>query len=459
MRVDPYKLYPVPPRVGVLVDERTALVEGEGELSLDELPPDARVYGSGDLVSDLLARELGEALAWNNEPIRWRPTRGRGAWKNSSSDVLVLWLPFPAPSAALEGLRLWRDWLGDYRATPRGLGSSGFSLLRATLSEPLWTTVGEHPPIRWTIGGRQELAVSPGAYEGSLQHFDLPAAYAQTLGELRYGEWWREVDTRFPFERAHARGMAVFVRARVSIPELAFGPLCRRPRRRPGLFEALLFSDTIAYPSGCRMQGVWTWDELAAALEVGCTIEKVLTVWLHVAPEDRLPFAAWWSAVQDGRAMRHPFARLLAKATGNATWGQFAIRPDGKRDVVSYSRHGQTMRKRMRPVPVHGTRPGAPDLAELLTGKVRARLFRFMHAAGDAFLSAHTDGAWVRELDSRPEGWRLDERATRLELLGPQTLRYWRPGESEPVYVVAGVPERLAPDYFGRAWSELEVAA
>lgn len=453
MKIDPYKLRPVPPRIGLLLDERTALVEGGWTVALEKVPPDVRVFSSGDLVSELLADEKGEALAWNGEPIRWRPARGN-TWKNDASDVRVFWLPFPSPVRALEGLVFWRDWLADYGAGPLGsLGGSAFSLLRATLKEPLWTTVGEHPPIRFTLGGRQEVGRSgPGYYMGDLYHFDIPAAYAEVLGSLRYGGWWREVDPAFPFELAHARGMLTFVRARIRVPDLPYGPLPRRPRSQPGLWEGVLFP--VSYPTETRLQGVWTWDELRSAIEAGCTLEKVLTVWIHqTGDETHLPFAPWWRAVQEGRSMPD-FASTLAKATGNALWGQFCIRPDGRRDVIRWRRKKGTMVRELHRVPVYGTRPGAPDLAELVTGKVRARLAAFMLAAGDRLLAAHTDGAWTRKLPRRPKGWRLDARAYRLDLLGPQELRYWPPGERDPVYVVSGVPEKLAPETFERAWAE-----
>lgn len=457
MKVDPYKLRPVPPRIALLVDAEKALLEGGELVRLSELEKDVRVFAQGELVAELLACERGEALAWNGEPIRWRPSeRSSSEWRNHPHDARVLWLPFPKrPVDGLEGLCLWRDWLAEYGASPLGsLGSSAFSLLRATLEEPLWTTVGERPPVRFTLGGRQELGpAGAGSFRGPLSHFDIPAAYAETLGRLRYGGWWREVDTRFPFELAHARGMLVFCRAKVKVPELLFGPLPRRPRARPALWDSVLFP--VEYPTGRRMQGVWTWDELRGALEAGCTIEKLLGVWIHTTgDESHLPFAPWLAAVHDGRRMPG-FAKTVAKATGNALWGQFCIRPDGRRQIVTWRREGRRMVRHLRPVPVHGTRPGAPDLAELVTGKVRARLASMMLEAGKSLLSAHTDGVWLRGSGRPPEGWRLETRASRLDLIGPQELRYWPEGETEPVYVVSGVPERLAPETFARAWEEL----
>lgn len=469
MMVSPYRRPPAPPRVGVLVDEGEALVEKLGRVDLRELADDVRVFASDELVDELLAAGHGEALTWNSQPIRWRPRRSIEEWRNRPDEALVFGLPFPErPVDALQGLTLWRDWLASHTAAPRGLGASGFSLLRGTLAKPLYTSVGDRPPIAWTIGGRQELGpAGAGVFQGRLEHWDLPAAYARTLGEMHYGGDWRRVDRRYPWEKLHARGAGVFVRARVAIPDLLFGPLPRRPRRQPTWDAAVLLNVlaplgeqartfAVTYPTSCRLQGTWTWDELRVALAAGAKLEKLFDIWVHVAVEQ--PFARWWAAVEEGRAMPHPFASLLAKATGNATWGQFAIRADGRKDVVSWTRERGRLRRRRRSIPVRSTRPGAPDLAELLTGQVRARLYRLMVAAGEWLLCAHTDGLWTRELDFRPDSWRLSDRARRLDLLGPQELRYFRPRERKPIYTVSGVPARLAPEVFDRHFAELEAA-
>src|SRR5947209_5997890 len=74
----------------------------------------------------------------------------------------------------------------------------------------------------------------------------------------------------------------------------------------------------INFPHSLALQGIWTWQEIEAALAVGCKLTRVIDVYLHVGPEDkRFPFTRWWANVQIGRGMKG-FAGLLAKATGNA---------------------------------------------------------------------------------------------------------------------------------------------
>ncbi len=462
MPLTPYKLHPLPPRLALLLDAETILLEGIGEHPFQATPPDTRVYCEAEFAADLVADGLGEALCWNLEPVRWRWRTDGAPWHDRSQPFATcIHLPFPDdPADALAGLCAWRDWLAGYRASPlSSLGSSAMSLLRATLAEPLWTAVGELPPFRFTIGGRQEDAFGDGrphTLEGSFRHYDLPAAYAETLGRMRYGGLWTRVDRRYPFERTHLNGELVFVRARVRLPELAFGPLPRRPRHSPAGWSGVF--EPVTYPRAGVVQGAWTWDELRVALTHGARILRLLDVWVHsTRPEDAPPFAPWWEAVQEGRRMRG-FAGTLAKATGNSLWGQFAITP-GRKDVVTYDANGERQRS-LREVPVQRGRPRAFDLAEQLTGQVRARLAEFMLAAGERLVCVHTDGGWVRSSRAfRPGGgFRQKLRAERIDFLGPQFLRYYPPGE-EPAYVVAGVPRKLVPETFARVWAELEQGA
>lgn len=456
MPVFPYKLRPVAPRVAVLLDEGAAFVEGMGTIELDALPADVRVFSDFDKVSSLLADGHGEALAWNLEPIKWRHRRGASPWQQAPHDVRVVHVPFPdRADVALEGLRAWRDWLASYGASPlSSLGSSGFSLLRATLEEPLWTAVGEVPPFRFTLGGRQQMGPRGACHlEGTVRNYDLPAAYAETLAGLAYGGHWRQVPpAAYPWQRTAERGQLAFVRARVKVPELLYGPLPRRPRRVPDPSGWDSVFDPVVYPVATTMQGTWSWPEVRTALELGCELVKVLDVWVHATTADEpRPFGPWWAAVQDGRSMRG-FAGTLAKATGNALWGQFCISL-GRRDVVRWD-GGERV---LRPSPSHGSRPRAFDLAEQITGSVRARMARFMHDAGERLVCAHTDGGWLYErVPSSPAGFRQKAVAGEADVVNPQLMRYREAGTNRWAYVVSGVPPRLAPETFERAWAELE---
>lgn len=464
MPVFPYKVRPVPPLLAVLLEGgETALLEDGNECPLAELPEGYRVWGSWDMVNELWGDGKGEALCWRHRPVRWRPTQlHEPKWKNRHNDVRVLRLGFPEEiDRTIAGFIAWREWLQGYGAAPAGsLGSSAFSLLRATLRKPLWTSVGWEAcgnPVPYVLGGRQELVKGPGAFEPA-RHYDLPAAYANELGAMRYGGHWAAVGRGYPYAMAARRGVLCFVRARVRVPALAFGPLPRRPRGQPKPTDSLWGIPHSRYPIDTTFQGVWTWEELEAANEVGCKI-KVLEVFIHHCANGELPFKMWWDALQVGRALPG-FGGQLAKATGNALWGQFCITPGAVRTVKSWSGSRRNPVEHRREEPLTGSSPHyAPDLAETLTGRVRADLFRCMHGTGDPLLCAHTDGIWTEgEVPSLPQTWRAKEKVARLELVNPQVMRYYRslpPSVHGAEYVVAGAPDTLAPAVFNHIWNLL----
>jgi hypothetical protein len=451
--IAPYK-EPRPFRpVAWLVDRSQALDENGDLCDVVELADGGtHVWAEYDLVMDLLRQEVGEALCWDNRPLRWSPLAHAKTWP-----VRVLALPTPGdPERCLAGLRAWRDWLNAYGAAPQGsLGGSAFSLLRATLNAPLWTNVGERPPIRFTLGGRQELGPhgAPAIFEGALRHYDLPAAYARTLGEMRYGGWWLKAPSRWRFDLEDQNGTLVFVNARVRVPELAYGPLPERPRRQPAsALEAQL--SPVAYPVGRTMQGTWTWAELVQAEAAGCTIERVLAGWVHSTRPDSYPFWPWWQAVRDGRRM-DGFAGLLAKATGNALWGQFAIRRS-RRSVLRRD-GGERVERTLGLKGGGNPSQRAPDLAETVSGRVRAQLHAAMMRAGDRLVSAHTDGVWAFDDPKlRLPGWRSKGTTEYLRLITPQELAYVLSDGSQ-AYVVAGVRSQETAEFFEAEWARLVV--
>ena len=467
--IGPYKQWPKPVRVALLT-----LGDGGQPLLLDEklrtrtlaelqAEPRWRIYTSPVTVRDLLHRDVGELLTWNGEQSRYRLQRVEGpGWKPQEHDIRVLNLPFPEDALqALRALRRWRDWLWRYGAVPGSIGQASWSLLRATLERPFWTNMGEPPPISFTVGGRIQMLAAQGEYQGKLAHLDLPAAYGSTLGELLYGGRWRHLK---PTEAAHWGnvGLPLFLRARVRVPEGApCGPLIRRPRKRPTLLQGLFFP--AEYPRGVTLQGVWTHEELMVARAYGCHVAE-LEAWLHM-PARRAdgmgyeqPFLPWWQAIQEGRRMQG-FAGKLAKACGNALWGQFAIEP-GKRVVVTLEGRGERRRRLVRDASFseHAGRPPAHDLTETVCGRVRAQLTQMMLATGGALLCVHTDGGWLDErafpeLDAL-EGWRVKERARKLRLLNPSRLAY--DDGKQMRYVTSGWTREQAEEHFESHWQAFE---
>ena len=458
--IEPYKRQrPAARTVGVLTAAGRVLDEqGDDTPVAEALRRGVQIFAGYERAGDLLAAGQGEALCWNG-PIRWRPPGSPPIKRGHSNDrsdwpVTVLRFEFPDDADAVLELARWRDWLAAFGARPLGsLGSTSFGLLKARLTKPLRCAAGEPPNLPGTVGGRQLMGREQGSYHGSFRHFDMRAAYAQELGRLRYGGRWLDVtDTpRFPLEGFVERGGLVFVRARVRVPaELEHGPLPRRPRHQQTTWESIL--QPTEYPIGLELQGTWTLDELRAAEHAGAEIVRRLNVWVHTAPDEERPFARWLEAIDEGRRMPG-LAGTLAKATGNALWGSFAI-SRGRRSVESWQNQGGRLVRVRRNLPARKGQPRAFDLAEQVTGKVRAQLFDFTRAAGDRLICAHTDGGWCDAAGGWTHpGWRSKERAERIDVLSPQVLRYWRPGELEPEHVFAGYPSKLAAAAFDNLWN------
>lgn len=418
-----------------LLDRQTVLDERGRERPLrEQLEAGVQVWADAGMLRELTRQGHGSAVLWRYVAIGWHPARGADDWP-------VRGLQIEQPESPLEtvrGLARWRNWLEGYGAAPAGsLGGSGMSLLKATLRQPLWTSAGNLPPVKYTLGGRQEATPpTPRLVTGMLRHSDMVAAYANTLGRVRYGNRWEHFGPRdMSWRRLAERNpnMLVYVRAVVDIPELphGLGPLPDRPRSQPSGAASLFWAlGQEAYPSGRRLQGVWSWPELEQAEASGSRIRRVLDVWIHLAGESERPFAPWLDAVQVGREMGG-FAGTLAKATGNATWGQLAI-AKGRRKIVA---RGRDENVRMR-----GGNPSqrAFDLAEWIAGSVRARLHAGMIEAGERLICAHTDGLWADRV--KVPGWRVRRArdADELRLIDAQHLAY-RAGAGDWEYTVAGV--------------------
>lgn len=432
------------PSLALLLDETTVLRENGHEGELDRaLAAGAHVWANAEHLRELTRAGHGSAVLWRYAPIGWSPdVAERKSWP-----VRALSVPMPDdPHEALSGLRRWRDWLCSYGAAPAGsLGGSGLSLVKATLRAPLWTSMGTLPPIKYTLGGRQVDGPGerPASFAGELTQWDIQAAYARTLGGAHYGGRWERIDDRPLVWTIAERDPTtlIYARAVVDIPELEpwQGPLPVRPRKVLSAVEQLFWAiEEDVYPVGRRLQGTWSTNELLEAERHGAKVRRVLDVWIHSAA-DR-PFVPWLEAVERGRELGG-FAGVLAKATGNATWGQFAI-AKGRKLIATA--------KGKRPAPLRGGNPSqrAFDLAEWICGSVRARLHGGIMVAGERFVCAHTDGLW--SLGGSVRDWRLRAEADELRIFNPQTLAYRSAGEPWQ-YVVAGV---LDPEpYFEERWA------
>jgi len=438
--VEPYKR-PVPRfPVGLVTSTRRVLLEDGSSVLLRDCPVGLKLYADAHMVNlRFLRRGDGTAIAWNDRPVRWLPDLER-------HHEVILLQGFPGESEdTLAGLATWRDVLHDAGARIGSPASSSFSLFKATLAGPTFLGGGLGRPKFRIVGGRQEAFFEPGVY-GSFVQVDMQAAYGATLGALSYapGGAWVKVD-RLPADPE----APCFVRARVSTYGLDVGPIPVRPRSRPK--GAAKLDERIDYPIDRHVQGIYSRAELEAAERAGCGV-RVLAVYMLLGVRLRL-FERWWSVISEGRKLPG-YAGDLFKQTGNTLWGRFAL--DG---VKTHDRYQGG--SRVSSVVRGGVNPafGAPDISELVTASVRARLYSELIAPhAERLISVHTDGGLVRApFDHRmPRGWRRKGSGSILVYLGPQLYAYRPHGDRAPLtYVVSGISPPSAPTIFGglcRSW-------
>jgi hypothetical protein len=455
--VRPYKRFHKRKRIA-FVDPEGRYIDESGEiLHPNELDSQYRCFCAWETARKLTIEGHGESLLWNGEHIRWRPFQfpSEDGWNARPFDAYVLRVPMYEQSEHnLREIVRWRDWLNRYRAIPGTMGGASMSLLKAKIHKPLYCSANwDVSRLRQSAGGRiTNGPFGSGEYTGQLAHWDLPAAYATEIGTVRYGGRWFQSGThRAHLDDMHRKRVPIFVRARVYVPKgLQFGPLPTRPRTPLHPFKALLLQHSgRRYPTGKTIQGIWTYEEIIVAEQVGCTV-KIIEAWKHSAPMDS-PFRSWWVAVQEGREMQG-LAGLLAKTTGNALWGMFAMDPSLRGSTsIHYKPKGykriEIRKPKARPYPIP-----AVDLAEIVAGRVRARLYEAIATLGDRLVCAHTDGLWAMEPTTMPGDWRIKSRASEMQLLDPQRYRYWDRGKPSVTY--SGVPIEQAAESFETKWGE-----
>jgi hypothetical protein len=425
--IRPYRRPPPPPPVGIVCPDGRVLTETGRTIQLASaiaLWPKIVLYADRADAMGQVIRGAGSVLRFNDVSYRW---------ETGGTKVHLLGQTPADLDDFLAGVVAFRDWLATHQAHPGNARQSSRSLLRGTIERPIYTDGGEAPPIRDVIGGRQQPFRAPGHYS-DVELWDIEAAYAETMGTMSYGGRWYRVDS-LP-DRTSA--VPAFCHATVRIPAGGIGPLPRR-RIHPNPNPHLRRLDVREYPTGMTLSGIWSLDEILAAERAGGTV-KIDSTW--IMPGEGAPFAGWWEAIREGRAMPG-FAGKLAKMTGNALWGSFAA--TGARTRLGW----ETGDRVERPEPIKGRPPQARALAELVCSRVRVRLLsEVVEPYRESLISVHTDGgildAGAYDL---PRGWRLKARADLLIYLGPQAFAYM--ADDAVTYTVSGVPEDLAPEIFG----------
>lgn len=427
--IRPYARPPKPRPVGVLGSDRRVVLEDGRRVNLVEVPERTAIFADRDLVRHkFLIRGDGFAYCWNEVPVRWE----------AAGKHVILVGSYPGQGDDfLGGLVALRDFLAERGATIGSAGSSSWSLMRATITDVIWSRSGDCPPLPEVIGGRQESFVPAGHY-GEFEIWDMEAAYARALGTLTWspGHWREYIGASIEPDDHPA-----FVEAEVRTPPEIVPVLPhRRDEPEPEALKRRL--DDRDYPSHVR--GIWTDREISAAISAGCDV-KVGRSWRLVGFPSR-PFEPWFAEVRAARALGG-FAGRLAKVMGNALWGRFCM--TGERTEIRYSSDGQPTTK---PAPVF-TPPASSqpfDIAETVTGRVRARLYdELIRPMGDRLIGVHTDGGLVFPGAPVALGadWRRKAGGVDLTYIGPQTYSYkTRSGKTR--YVLSGVRPGMEAEIF-----------
>jgi hypothetical protein len=463
MIVHPYQKKPKIPRIavvnddGIYVDESGATFTANSEYKFKQ--GQIVCYVLWDTAISLTKNGIGEFSSWNSKDTRWRAKIhvDETDWKPRPLDAGIIQFPVSVTLSfddVLKEIVEFRDWLNDEGARAScTFGAMSISLLRAKISSPIFTGMGGRnncPPIEFTRGGRQFIPDGGmGKYEGQIINWDLPSAYASTLGNICWNGYWTKCYLRHAI-KAHQNGAPVYCHATVDIPNVRVGPLPLTLSRPPNPLSTAI-SHKFGYPISERLEGIWTLSELFEAENVGCKVDYIIC-WAMMTQNQ--PFTEWWKAILRGKELDGAIARSLAKRTGNSLVGTFSKDPrvKGKKLAIHYVNGNRKIRRlNFHPnsqVPGH-------DLAEAITSAVRAKLYQHIVAADEHLLSAHTDGLWVKGKYEVPNGWRIKQQAKRIDLIDPQNLRYYIDTWNSRV-VMSGVPSKLAAEEFEKRWKKLE---
>lgn len=410
--------------VGVVLPDGAGVAGEWGTTGWDHVPERARLY---TLRKSDLWREV---RAGRGRMRVWRGVKCTGFdYAGHKVTNLRGVLDTTDHEDALYELSRWADWMREAGANVGSLSGTAWSLWRSSLRS-VATIYGDEPEAgSFTTGGRQG-ETAAGIYT-DVELWDLTAAYAHTLGTLPvpvdWRRWRHDLSDRVPNEGGYAR-------AAVRVPPGTWGPLPER------------IGKAVHYPTDDELDGVFTFDELRAALRIGA--EVVITD-LWTATSHRFLFRDWWRIVRQGRRDLGGGAGRLVKASSNTLWGKFLTGGE----AAWWSFPGAGPDPTIDPEPQRPS-PKSPALAGLVSGRIRARLFS--EALSQApVIACHTDGVimpaghHLSPNTGAPGRWRRADQASRLELLSAQSFRYTRP-DGETVYRVSGCSPSAAPGVFSR---------
>lgn len=412
----------------VLSPDGDAFAQGERQChELLQRVEDRTLYVRGALTSML---HTTGATTWQAEV--WRGRAVRMSLDGCKAEVISLRGCLPR-DGAFEHLSTVLGFLSDYGIGPGAISSMGWNLWRASLAGPV--TIDADPDIAGpaVFGGRQEIR-EPRTYQHMVAA-DISAAYPHSMSAAPFALTLRRVDPSTEI-RGDEPGLA---RAVVDVPDdLPYAPLPVR-----------IGPEVIQWQKGV-VAGIWTWGELAAAIDLGC---RVRVEECFAPGRVAHVFAPWWNLVEQVRAFG-----ALGKVISNSTWGSFAMRGDDTSSVRWIDDRGE------RSVTVHHVPKTLPHarcahIAAESSSRVRVRLLREGLYRRFAPVHVDTDGIIVRRSAGLPEPsgagpgeWRAKAEMTRVEVRAPQVYRHKcrRAGCFEWHYVTAGVPPEMSEQVFER---------
>lgn len=342
--------------------------------------------------------------------------------------------------AAWDTVREWVGWLRSCGVEPQAMSTVAQRMWTTTLHAPLTLRAPRDlDPQPAVFGSRQQAAVT-----GSLPdcwYQDLAAAYPSALASLPVATVWRD-GPRLDLDRDD--GLA---RVTLTLPDdgSPWGSLPTRTEK--GMCE---------WPAdGRQVTGLWALDDLRVAVSAGARIDRVDHVW--EARATRHVWAEWWRRALAGRALLNP----LVKLTLNRLWSAFCGRPRrGKR--IPLDEYASRTHHRWVDDPDRATPRALATqawLSALCSARVRARLWWEAIEPGKAWY-VDTDAAVTGEDDPlSPHGseagcWRVQRHMTRVEIAGPQCLRWQQGWGDRWHYAVSGVGSTMGAEAMFKRISE-----
>lgn len=449
--------------VAILLDKNTILLEDETEWPYKATPRHTKIFASKKVIDEIWnVQKVGEVLKYDGNIVKWRekcPSRYRSkiSWPNDSLEVTVVnSRSFPDdPLKAVEAYADWRDWVEQNQGNIIGSNSStSWSIFKASLGGRWETPFQGVPGITHPIGGRLLPCKSLWTtFHGDYIQWDLYSAYTRRLATLAFGgigSQWKEVSKNANFDRMIERGLCVYIEATVRFGRKKFpvslGPLpIRRTEYHPRP------QSNLSFPLEGTITGIWTYEEVRDAESIGARV-CVSRAFVHFATGRRYHHRDWFRIIQEGRNNLSGYSKSLAKQTGNALWGRYAmrIRPaktvwrnsEGKREWIKHP--ARTLKRNQ-----------CMELADQLCGKIRSDLYELAISAGDNCIQGNTDGAWIKNVEGwKPpsDDWRIKRRAVQIDIIDDATYRYWEEGKETPTYIVPGINSDYTEEYFNRHW-------